>query len=56
MSSIYTGPVFEMARSQFHSVADFLEIPEGQRDRLLYPKRAITSGCRGVRNGRRISP
>lgn len=42
MSSIYTGPVFEMARDQFHSVADFLEIPEGQRDRLLYPKRAIT--------------
>ena len=42
MSSIYTGPVFEMARSQFNSVADFLEIPEGQRDRLLYPKRAIT--------------
>ena len=42
MNSIYTGPVFEMARSQFHSVADFLEIPDGQRDRLLYPKRAIT--------------
>lgn len=42
MNSIYTGPVFEMARSQFHSVADFLEIPESSRDRLLYPKRAIT--------------
>jgi glutamate dehydrogenase (NAD(P)+) len=45
MSSIYTGPVFEMARNQFSSVADYLEIPEGRRDRLLYPKRAITISC-----------
>lgn len=45
MSSIYTGPVFEMARNQFRSVADYLEIPEGRRDRLLYPKRAITISC-----------
>ncbi len=40
--SIYTGPVFEMARTQFGTVADFLEIPADERDRLLYPKRAIT--------------
>jgi len=42
VNSIYTGPVFEMARNQFNSVADYLQIPEGHRDRLLYPKRAIT--------------
>ena len=40
--NIYTGPVFDMAREQFHTVADYLGIPEGERDRLLYPKRAIT--------------
>ncbi|UVC10893.1 Glu/Leu/Phe/Val dehydrogenase [Rhizobium sp. TH2] len=42
VNNIYTGPVFEMARSQFNSVADYLQIPDGHRDRLLYPKRAIT--------------
>eukprot|EP01035_Chromulina_nebulosa_P000230 gene230-333_t len=45
MSSIYTGPVFEMARNQFLHVADYLEIPESMRDRLLYPKRAIAISC-----------
>jgi len=40
--TIYTGPVFEMAKKQFGVVADHLEIPEDERDRLLYPKRAIT--------------
>jgi len=45
MSTIYTGPVFEMAKNQFTSVADYLEIPHNQRDRLLYPKRAITISC-----------
>jgi glutamate dehydrogenase (NAD(P)+) len=40
--SIYTGPVFEMARKQFVVIADHLEIPEDERDRLLYPKRAVT--------------
>jgi glutamate dehydrogenase (NAD(P)+) len=45
MSSIYTGPVFEMAKNQFTHVADYLEIPEGKRDRLLYPKRAIAISC-----------
>ena len=40
--TIYTGPVFEMARTQFVMVADHLEIPHDERDRLLYPKRAIT--------------
>ena len=40
--SIYTGPVFEMAREQFEVVADHLSIPQDDRARLLYPKRAIT--------------
>jgi glutamate dehydrogenase (NAD(P)+) len=43
--SIYTGPVFEMARTQFHRIADHLAIPEDERDRLLYPKRAIAVSC-----------
>jgi glutamate dehydrogenase (NAD(P)+) len=34
-----------MARSQFNSVADYLEIEDGKRDRLLYPKRAIAISC-----------
>ena len=43
--SIYTGPVFEMARQQFHVIADHLAIPQDERDRLLYPKRAIAVSC-----------
>lgn len=39
--SIYSGPVFEMARTQFYQIADYLQIPEDERDRLLYPKRAV---------------
>ncbi len=39
--TLYTGPVFDMAREQFHTVADYLDIPKGERDRLLYPKRAV---------------
>lgn len=34
--AIYGGPVFEMARQQFERVADHLQIPEMDRDRLLY--------------------
>ena len=40
--TIYTGPVFEMAKAQFGKIADHLDIPESERDRLLYPKRALT--------------
>src|SRR5258706_11571880 len=43
--SIYTGPVFEMARTQFHRIADHLDIATDERDRLLYPKRAIAVSC-----------
>ena len=43
--TIYTGPVFEMASSQFETIADYIEIPSDERARLLYPKRAITVAC-----------
>jgi glutamate dehydrogenase (NAD(P)+) len=43
--TIYTGPVFEMARDQFRVIADYLEIPLDERERLLYPKRAVTVSC-----------
>lgn len=43
--TLFTGPVFEMARTQFKVIADHLEIPEDERDRLLLPKRAISVSC-----------
>jgi glutamate dehydrogenase (NAD(P)+) len=43
--TIYSGPVFDMARQQFQVIADHLEIPHDERERLLYPKRAITVSC-----------
>ena len=43
--TIYTGPVFEMAAQQFHVIANHLDIPEDERPRLLYPKRAIAVSC-----------
>jgi glutamate dehydrogenase (NAD(P)+) len=43
--TIYTGPVFEMARQQFEVIADYLEIPYDERQRLLYPKRAVAVSC-----------
>jgi glutamate dehydrogenase (NAD(P)+) len=43
--TIYSGPVFDMARQQFQVIADHLEIPHDERARLLYPKRAITVSC-----------
>jgi glutamate dehydrogenase (NAD(P)+) len=45
MKSLYSGPVFEMARDQFRVIADHLAIPEDERDRLLFPKRAIVVSC-----------
>ena len=42
---IYSGPVFDMARRQFSVIADHLGIAQDQRDRLLYPKRAIAIAC-----------
>jgi glutamate dehydrogenase (NAD(P)+) len=43
--SIYTGPVFDMARQQFRVIADHLDIPLDERERLLYPKRAVAVAC-----------
>ena len=39
---LYRHPVFDMACHQFDLVADHLEIPTAFRDRLKYPKRALT--------------
>lgn len=43
--TVYSGPVFDMAVSQFGVIADHLSIPMDERDRLLLPKRAITVSC-----------
>jgi glutamate dehydrogenase (NAD(P)+) len=43
--SIYTGPVFDMARQQFELIADYLDIAADERPRLLYPKRAVAVSC-----------
>ncbi len=39
---IYDHPTFRMACQQFDSVADHLQMPVSERDRLKYPKRALT--------------
>ncbi len=41
----FDGPVFDMARRQFDSVADHLDMPSGDRDRVFYPKRALAVSC-----------
>ncbi len=43
--TLYSGLVFDMARQQFQVIADYLEMPEDERDRLLFPKRAIAVAC-----------
>ena len=43
--TIYGGPVFDMARQQFDTIADYIELPADERARLLYPKRAMTVSC-----------
>jgi len=43
--TLFAGPVFEMATQQFHIIADHLEIPIDERERLLLPKRAIAVSC-----------
>jgi glutamate dehydrogenase (NAD(P)+) len=43
--TIYRGPVFEMARRQFNGAADLLDLSADERDRLLYPKRAMAVTC-----------
>jgi glutamate dehydrogenase (NAD(P)+) len=39
---IYDHPTFRMACQQFDLVADHLQIPTDERDRLKYPKRSLT--------------
>src|SRR5450631_468939 len=39
--SIYNDEVFQMACDQFQVIADYLEIDPNDRDRLMFPKRAI---------------
>jgi glutamate dehydrogenase (NAD(P)+) len=39
---IYDHPTFRMACRQFDIVADHLQIPSNERDRLKYPKRSMT--------------
>lgn len=39
---VYDHPTFHMACQQFDLVADRLDIPANDRDRLKYPKRALT--------------
>jgi glutamate dehydrogenase (NAD(P)+) len=43
--ALYTGPVFAMARRQFDVVADRLEMPLDERERVFIPKRAIAVAC-----------
>ena len=38
---LYDHPTFHMACQQFDVVADYLQIPEDERDRLKFPKRAM---------------
>jgi glutamate dehydrogenase (NAD(P)+) len=38
---IYDDDVFRMACAQFEVIADYLSIDKNERDRLMYPKRAI---------------
>ena len=42
---LYSGPFFEQARAQFNVIADYLNIPAHERDRLLLPKRSIVVAC-----------
>ena len=39
--SVYGGDVFDMARRQFNIIANHIGMPEDERDRMLYPKRAV---------------
>ena len=39
---IYDHPTFRMACQQFDLVADHLQMPASERDRVKYPKRALT--------------
>ncbi|HSH94163.1 MAG TPA: Glu/Leu/Phe/Val dehydrogenase [Roseimicrobium sp.] len=40
--NVYSHPIFDMACRQFDLVAEHLEIPSNERDRIKYPKRSMT--------------
>jgi len=40
--NVYDHPTFRMACQQFDLVADYLQIPDDDRDRLKYPKRSVS--------------
>src|SRR5260221_1458100 len=40
MQQIYSDPTFEMACDQFYLIADYLQIPDSLRERLMYPQRS----------------
>lgn len=43
--TLYTGPVFAMARQQFDVVADHLGMCADERNRVFMPKRALAVSC-----------
>ena len=42
MQHIYSDPTFQLACDQFRLIADYINIPQALRDRLMFPKRSIT--------------
>ncbi len=40
--NVYDHPTFHMACQQFDAVANYLDIPDAERDRMKYPKRSLT--------------
>ena len=42
MQHIYSDPTFQLACDQFKLIADYINVPPGLRDRLMFPKRSIT--------------
>ena len=42
LMEIYAHPTFQMACRQFDLVADHLQIPASDRERLKFPKRSLT--------------
>ncbi|HEY5811972.1 MAG TPA: Glu/Leu/Phe/Val dehydrogenase [Terrimicrobiaceae bacterium] len=39
---IYSDSLFQMAKRQFEVIADYLDIAESYRERIIYPKRAVS--------------
>lgn len=43
--AVCSSPVFETCKSQFTSIADFLDIPDDESSRTLYPNRSNSVSC-----------